>query len=93
MELTRATKVDDGVLAIAHHFEAMKAAGVVSEHTQPGGVAFNDEITTFLVKFEAYLVDKYGLALEQPPDLSSVYTKTQADDRFVNIGERVKLVK
>lgn len=58
--VTRDTKADDGNSSLAANFQAMIAAGVMSEHTQPGGVGFNDELATFLIRYEAYLAAKYG---------------------------------
>lgn len=85
MELRRTTTVDDGSTLHEGNYEAMKDAAVMSEHTQPGGVAFNDEIATFLVRFERYIVAKYGLVLG-----GDVYSKAEADGLFVAIGEPVK---
>ena len=92
VELTRATKVDDGNPALAGNFEEMQEAGVMTTHTQPGGIAFNDELATFLLKFEDWLVAKYGLT-EGPPDLSAFYTKGQSDARFVKVSENVRIIR
>lgn len=45
----RNTAVDPNP-ALADNVEKMRDAGVFSEHTQPGGVTFNDELATFLVR-------------------------------------------
>lgn len=62
--ITRNSKADEGMAQLAENFETLKAAGVFSNSTQPGGVTFNDEFGTFLLRFEAYLRDKYGLGAE-----------------------------
>jgi NADH:ubiquinone oxidoreductase subunit 4 (subunit M) len=56
----RNSKADDGLTALKPNFDAMVSAGVMSSATQPGGVAFNDEFATFLVRFENYLKQKYA---------------------------------
>jgi hypothetical protein len=57
----RTDKADDGNPDLAPNFNTMQQRGVFTEHTQPGGVTFNDEFGTFLLRHEAYLVAKYGL--------------------------------
>jgi hypothetical protein len=44
----RNTKADDGQAVLKPAFDKAVAAGVMSSATQPGGVAFNDELATFL---------------------------------------------
>ena len=47
--VTRADKADNGLEVLRPHFNKAVAAGVASsEHTQPGGVAFNDEVFSVL---------------------------------------------
>ena len=92
MELSRSTKVDDGSPLHKDAFETMKDASVMSGHTQPGGIAFNDELATFLVRYERYIVAKYGLT-EGPPDLAAYYTKGQSDARFVKVNESVRHIR
>lgn len=48
MALTRATTVDAGAPALEATVTKAIAAGVASEHTQPGGIALNDEVLAFL---------------------------------------------
>ena len=43
----RSDKADDGLAVHAVNFQKAIDVGVMSNHTQPGGVAFNDEIATF----------------------------------------------
>jgi hypothetical protein len=59
--VTRSDKADDGLAGLAANFQELVDAGVFSEHTQPGGVTFNDEFGTFLLRFENYLKSKYRL--------------------------------
>lgn len=59
--ITRHSKADDGQAWFADQFQAWIDAGIFSDGTQPGGVAFNDEIGIFLERFEDYLVAKYKL--------------------------------
>ena len=81
MALKRSTTVDDGSALHKSNYEEMIAAGVMSKHTQPGGIGFNDELATFLVRYERYIVAKYGLALGGN------------EDRSVKLGESVRIVK
>ena len=46
----RSDKADEGMAIHAANFQEAIDAGVMSNHTQPGGVAFNDEIATFLAR-------------------------------------------
>lgn len=57
----RNSKADDGLPSLRPNFDEMVAAGVFSAATQPGGVTFNDEFATFLIRFENYIKAKYGL--------------------------------
>jgi hypothetical protein len=72
--IDRNTKADEGNPDLAADVTAMRAAGVMSTHTQPGGVAFNDELAHFLVEFEDYLKRKYGLGSGSDPDHSHTAT-------------------
>ncbi len=62
--VTRNDKADDGLGSLKNNFEELKAAGVFSSATQPGGITFNDEFATFLLRFEDHIVEKYRLRLE-----------------------------
>ncbi len=53
---TRQDKADDGQAVHAINFQAAIDAGVMSTFTQPGGVAFNDEIATFLARANVYKI-------------------------------------
>ncbi len=64
--ITRQSKADEGLETLADNFSQLKYAGVFSEHTQAGGVTFNDEFATFLLRFEAYIVHKYELGHTHP---------------------------
>ena len=46
--VTRHSKADDGQDSLRANYDKAVAAGVFSDATQPGGVAFNDEVATFL---------------------------------------------
>ncbi len=59
--ITRQSKADDGLDTLAANFQELRDAGVFTKHTQAGGVTFNDEFATFLLKFEDYIVHKYEL--------------------------------
>jgi hypothetical protein len=48
--INRNTKADDGLGVHEANFDKAVDAGVMSRFTQPGGVAFNDEIATFLAR-------------------------------------------
>ncbi len=48
--ITRNDKADDGLGVHDQNFQEAVDAGVMSSFTQPGGVAFNDEIATFLAR-------------------------------------------
>ena len=49
-KMDRNTVVDNGLAVHEGNFGAAVNAGVMSSHTPPGGVAFNDEIATFLAR-------------------------------------------
>lgn len=57
----RTDKADDGLETLKPNYDAMRNRGVFTASTQPGGVTFNDEFATFLLRQEAYMVAKYGL--------------------------------
>lgn len=59
--VTRNDKADDGLPGLEANFQKLIDAGIFSAATQPGGVTFNDEFGTFLLRFEGYLKNKYGL--------------------------------
>lgn len=59
--VTRDSKADDGSPTFAAQLAKMIEAGVMTTHTQPGGVTFNDELAVFLDRFEKHLVNTYGL--------------------------------
>jgi len=59
--VTRNDKADEGLGSLKLNFEELKAAGVFSSATQPGGITFNDEFATFLLRFEDLIVAKYNL--------------------------------
>ena len=59
--VTRSSKADDGNPILANNYQEMLTAGVFSSATQPGGVTFNDEFATFLLRFEDHIVAKYNL--------------------------------
>ena len=59
--VTRNDKADEGLGSLKNNFEELKAAGVFSSATQPGGITFNDEFATFLLRFEDHIVGKYNL--------------------------------
>lgn len=59
--VTRKDKADNGLFSLAINFQELKDAGVFSDATQPGGITFNDEFATFLLRFEDYIVRKYAL--------------------------------
>lgn len=44
----RTTKADEGLASLADVFAEAKRLGVATDHTQPGGVAFNDEMLAVL---------------------------------------------
>lgn len=67
--VTRNDKADEGLGSLKSNFEELRAAGVFSSATQPGGVTFNDEFATFLLRFEDHIVDKYHLRMEVNPAL------------------------
>lgn len=48
--ITRNSKVDEGDPRLASDVELMRSLGVMSEHTQPGGLAINDEVAHFMVE-------------------------------------------
>ncbi len=62
--VTRNDKADEGLNSLRANFEELKAAGVFTSATQPGGVTFNDEFATFLLRFEDHIVQKYDLLAE-----------------------------
>ncbi len=68
MSVSRSDKADDGLSRLAPNFDEMVAAGVFTAGTQPGGITFNDELGTFLLRFEDYIVDKYSLGHDGPSD-------------------------
>ncbi len=59
--ITRQDKADEGNPDLKANYTEMMQAGVFSAATQPGGITFNDEFATFLVRFEDYIVEKYKL--------------------------------
>lgn len=56
--VSRSDKADEGVVSLKPNFDEMVNLGVMSRFTQPGGVTFNDELATFLVRFEDQLLSK-----------------------------------
>jgi hypothetical protein len=52
----RNSKADDGQAVLKPAFDRAVAAGVMSSATQPGGVAFNDELATFLDRAGVYAI-------------------------------------
>ena len=61
MAISRDAKADEGLGSLKANFKELKDAGVFTSATQPGGVTFNDEFATFLLRFEDHIVEKYGL--------------------------------
>lgn len=63
--VSRRDKADEGIEALAPYMQKMRAMGAMTSSTDPGGVAFNDEVAKFILEhaeaFEAYLVQKYSL--------------------------------
>lgn len=64
MNIDRNAKADDGLPIHAPAVKKAIKAGAFSEHTQPGGVAFNDEIATFLDRLGLFEVAQRIAALE-----------------------------
>lgn len=60
----RSDKADDGLAVLKPLYDDMVANGVFTTATQPGGVAFNDEVANFLARFEGYLQSKYDLGAD-----------------------------
>lgn len=60
--VTRASKADDGLAVLKEDFDEAVQKGFATEHTQPGGVAFNDEILSMLKRMGLY---EYESALRQ----------------------------
>ena len=56
--IARDDKADDGLPVHDSNFQEAVDAGVMSGFTQPGGVAFNDEIATFLARAGVYNIAK-----------------------------------
>ncbi len=64
---TRDDKADDGLPVHDSNYRKAVDAGVMSNFTQPGGVAFNDEIATFFVRagvFDIAALEARIVALE-----------------------------
>ena len=69
--VTRADKADDGLDVLRSSFQRGLSAGVVTEHTQPGGVAFNDEIVAMLERAFGFDVKKRLADLEREASLQA----------------------
>ncbi len=94
--VTRASMADDGLPTLADNFQELIDAGVFSEYTQAGGVTFNDEFATFLLRFEDHIVAKYNLTGDKyAPDghthPTDGITEGYADGRYVRKGVPVKI--
>ena len=79
--VTRNDKADDGMSALKGNFDELIDAGVFSASTQPGGVTFNDEFATFLLRFEDHIVRKYKLGHRHAPP----------GDSGIQVGDNITL--
>ena len=72
MRIERADKADEGLTVHDNNFQEAINEGVMTEFTQPGGVAFNDEIATFFKRAGVYQIatlEARITALESSTDL------------------------
>lgn len=69
--VTRADKADDGLDVLQPTFRRALEAGIVTQHTQPGGVAFNDEIVALLERAYGFDVKKRLADLERELSLQA----------------------
>lgn len=69
MAISRGSKADDGIPSLRDNYDRMVELGVFSEHTQPGGVTFNDELATFLVRFAQAIAPEAGITRPEVEDM------------------------
>lgn len=74
--VTRDSKADDGLDIFKRDMEKARSLGFATVHTQPGGVAFNDEIIAILNR--AGLLDFKATVQELKSDLAAAHKKIAA---------------